>query len=137
MSYDIYVWRQAEDLMLSPEEVLSHLSQEQGHPEIVPFSRKQIVDAFRQDFPDLQASDQGFTWEGAGSYFELFFGFGPDLQVFYLSLCCGYQLVNNSPESMNLIIDSGNRLGCALYDPQTNRRYDQPAGVAINEKYRT
>jgi len=137
MSYDIYFWRQAEHLQLSPEQVLSHLGREDGHPDVEHFSREQVAEAFRENFPDLQESDQGFTWEGSGSYFELFFGFGPDLRVFYLSLCCGYQLVNNSPESMNLIIHSGNRLGYALYDPQTNERYEQPARAATNEENKT
>jgi hypothetical protein len=126
MSYDINFWRQSDTVELGPEKVLEILDQEQGHPEIEWFTREQVIDAFKSSFPELQETDAGFSWEGEGSYFELYFGFGPDLRVFSLSVRCGYQLVKNSPDTMNLIVDAGNGLGCALYDPQSGRRYQQP-----------
>jgi hypothetical protein len=42
-----------------------------------------------------------------------------------IAVTCGYSLLN-SEATMTRISDACNTLGCALYDPQTGKRYEQP-----------
>ena len=126
MSYDLYFWRQTAPTDLAAEDLLAVLERENGHPAVAGFERDDVAAAFLQSFPAVEIGDLQLMWEGEGSYFEVHYGFGPHNRVFYIAVNCGYELVKNSPDTMNTIIDVGNRLGCGLYDPQVNTRFDQP-----------
>jgi hypothetical protein len=54
MSYDLYFWRQREELQIGPEKVL-HLLSEDGPVEgIVAFPRDKVRRALKEAFPDIQ-----------------------------------------------------------------------------------
>ena len=104
---------------------MRHLENENGHNALASFDREEIAASFQNLFPDIVVGDIALDWEGEGSYFHVSYEFGPAKRVFCISVSCGYLLLD-SPDTMNKIIDACNNLGCALYDPQVGRRFEQP-----------
>jgi hypothetical protein len=125
MSYDLYFWRQASSVTAKPDELLSQLQDAVSLPGISSFPLTTVKEAFRSHFPDIAIGDGGLDWEGAGSYFQVGFTFLDAHTVTCVSVSCGFKLLD-SPDTMNTIIEAVTSLGCALYDPQTGQRYEQP-----------
>ena len=125
MSYDLYFWRQTKACEASPDELLDFLSLNQPVEGIATFPRERILQVLRKAFPDIDDGDFELTWEGAGSYFQISFGHANEKQVHLIAANCGYELLK-CPEAVNRLIEACEQLGCALYDPQEGKRYDQP-----------
>ena len=125
MSYDLYFWRQDPSVTASTEEVLDQLQDGASVPGIAPLPLASVKDAFRREFADIEIGDGQLRWEGAGSDFLVDFTFLDTKVVTSVVVTCGYKLLH-SPDTMNTIIDAVGSLGCALYDPQTSQRYEQP-----------
>jgi hypothetical protein len=84
-----------------------------------------VREVFRKSFPDIVDGESGLDWEGASSYFRVGFAYANEKDVHMIIVTCGHSLLK-SEETMNRIIDGCCSLGCALYDPQTGQRYEQP-----------
>jgi hypothetical protein len=125
MSYDLYFWRQGPGFQMNPEDVLELLSEDRPVEGIVSFPREQVRRALKATFPDIQDEDFELSWEGAGSYFQVTFGHATEKDVHLITASCGYELLK-TPTAVNRLIDACAGLGCAVYDPQTGKRYDQP-----------
>jgi hypothetical protein len=125
MSYDLYFWRQAKHFEQGPDEILDLFAEDQPVDGIVAFERGQVRQLLRETFPDIQDDDFELTWEGSGSYFQISFGHASERIVQVISVSCGFSLLK-SPEVINRLIDTLGKLGCAMYDPQTGERYEQP-----------
>jgi hypothetical protein len=125
MSYDLYFWRQSPEVSQSPDELLVLLSEDQPVEGVATWPRASVRQLLKGAFPEIQDDDSELTWEGAGSYFQINFGHANEYDVHLITVTCGYTLLD-SPEVLNRLIDTCGRLGCALYDPQTGERYDQP-----------
>ena len=114
MNYDLYFWREEKDIGIPPGKVVEILSEDKHIPGISIFNREDIIDAFMNEFPDIVDENIQLDWEGAGSYFQVSFTYGPDKKVNSIVVVCGYSLLD-SPETMNRIIDVCAKFGCALY----------------------
>jgi hypothetical protein len=125
MSYDLYFWRQTDDTQMRPGEVMNILSKDEPVYGIAAFPRDHVRRVLKEYFPDIQDGDFELTWEGAGSYFEMSFSHANEKDVHLIVVNCGYELLK-SPEAMNRLIDACTSLGCALYDPQVDKRFSQP-----------
>ncbi len=125
MSYDLYFWREEIEIDSPPDKTVETLSNDQHIEGISSFEREAIIDEFKKVFPDIVDENIQLDWEGAGSYFQVSFSYGPEKKVNLIIVNCGYNLLDSS-ETMNSIIDVCTKFGCALYDPQTNERYQQP-----------
>ena len=125
MSYDLYFWRQAKGFEKSPVDILDALSEDQPVAGIVAFPRKQVCQVIVEAFPNIADEDFELTWEGAGSYFQISFGHANETDVHLITANCGYELLKE-PEALNRLIAVLGKLGCALYDPQAGKRYEQP-----------
>lgn len=125
MSYDMYFWRQTKDLQMQPEEVVDRLAQDTPLEGVVSFPRTLVRDVFKKAFPDIVDLDFNLNWEGAGSFFQVGFNHATERDVDLIIVNCGHLLLK-SEVTMNRILDVCFALGCALYDPQTEQRYEQP-----------
>ncbi len=125
MSYDMYFWRQTKDLGMRPEQIIDRLSEDTPLDGVTSFPRTRVREVFRTAFPDIVDGDTDLDWEGAGSYFQVGFAHANERDVQMVIVTCGHSLLK-SEETMNRIIDACCSLGCALYDPQTGQRYEQP-----------
>jgi len=121
----MYFWRQVEDIQMPPEQVIDRLAQDTPLKGIAAFPRTRVREVFRKMFPDIVDGDIDLDWEGAGSYFQVGFSHANEKDVHLIVVSCGHSLLK-SGETMNRIIDACRSLGCALYDPQTGKRYGQP-----------
>ncbi len=124
MSYDLFFWRQTKNLSLEPGAIVDRLAQEPTLDGVVAFPRQRVRAAFRHAFPELEDHDLQLDWEGGGTYFQVGFGHANEREVHLIVVNCGYDLLA-SPDTMNRIINVCLSLGCALYDAQTGRRYEQ------------
>ena len=121
----MYFWKQTKDLQMRPEQVVDRLAEDKPLDGVATFPRTLVREVFRKAFPDIVDRDADLDWEGAGSYFQVGFGHATERDVHLISVFCGYSLLK-SEDTMNRIIDACCSLGCALYDPQTGERYEQP-----------
>lgn len=127
MSYDLYFWRETRKQRRKPEATCKLLcEEEQELAGIELLSVAAIKACFQEFFPEISDNGHELDWEGAGSYFQVTWPVcsQPGVTTAFC-VTCGYQLLD-SPDTMNRIIDVGTHLGCALYDPQVNQRFDQP-----------
>jgi hypothetical protein len=126
MSYDLYFWREERPQSASPGDTCERLCSDEDVNGIAALSVDKIKLRFAQEFPGIEDNGTELTWEGAGSYFQVTWAIcsKPGFTLCII-VNCGWQLLK-APETMNRIIDLGNGLGCALYDPQTGTRYPQP-----------
>ena len=81
---------------------------------------KEIKAAVMSEFPDIDDGLAEMTWDGNESYFQIYWPVYPT----HVSVSCGFKLLEN-PEPLNRLIDLMARFGCALYDLQTDQRYEQ------------
>ena len=125
MSYDLYFWREEKATGNSPEEMMNLLQDDGPQPELATWPISKVKDTFREFFPEVTDEGLQLWWEGAGSSFNVGFGYSDERHAKMFVVMCGYKLLD-SPDTMNRIIDVGHRLGCALYDPQENQRFQQP-----------
>ena len=125
MSYDLYFWRQTKNFEIAPEQVVDLLAEDTPLDGVAAFPRTVVREAFRKAFPDITDDDVSLFWEGAGSDFQVSFSHATEKDVHMIIVNCSYSLLK-SEETMNRLIDTCCELGCALYDPQTGRRYEQP-----------
>lgn len=125
MSYDLYFWKEEMELKVPPQDMIDVLSADQAIEGVTAFTREEVRKKFKTDFPEIVDADATMDWEGDGSYFQVSFTHANKESVNCIIVTCGYQLLN-SPDTMNRIIDVGSHFGCALYDPQSNERYQQP-----------
>lgn len=121
MSYDLWFWRQTKPSGLPLDAVCSLLAEDKLIDGIAVLPIDEIRAALVAAFPDIEDGHTSMSWEGNGSYFEV------ALPVYgtHLAVSCGYKLLAH-PEPLNRIIDVMAGFGCALYDPQTGKRYTQP-----------
>lgn len=127
MSYDLYFWREERTLRKTPDEIRRMLTDDATVAGVATFPRSTVRQRFRDALPAIVDNDVGMDWEGAGSYFQVGFNHSDEKSINCIIVTCGYQLLK-SPDTMNLILGVANSLGCALYDPQTGQRYQQPEG---------
>ncbi len=125
MSYDLYFWRQTRDVQMGPGEIIDALSGDTPVDGIASFPRTRVRAVLKERFPDIQDGDLELTWEGDGSYFQISFGHANERDVHLIVANCGYELVK-AENAVNRLIGACTSLGCALYDPQTDKRYEQP-----------
>ncbi len=121
----MYFWRQTKDLGMRLEQIIDRLSEDTPLDGVTSFPRTRVREVFRTAFPDIVDGDTDLDWEGAGSYFQVGFAHANERDVQMVIVTCGHSLLK-SEETMNRIIDACCSLGCALYDPQTGQRYEQP-----------
>lgn len=110
---------------MSPGEIIDALSEDTPVDGIASFPRTRVRAALKESFPDIQDGDFELTWEGDGSYFQIGFGHATEREVHLIVANCGYELVK-AENAVNRLIEACTSLGCALYDPQTEKRYEQP-----------
>lgn len=125
MSYDLYFWRQTKSRGESHGEIIDLLSADEAVPGIEAFPRELVRAKFKRLFPDITDGDFQLDWEGAGSYFQVSFAHADEKHVHLITVNCGYELLK-SPDVMNRIVEACGELGCALFDPQSGERYEQP-----------
>jgi hypothetical protein len=125
MSYDLYFWRQSPDVTHSPNKLLELLSEDQPVEGVTRWPRTSVRQLLKDAFPEIEEGDFELTWEFSGSYFQIHFAHANERDVQLIIALCSYNLLD-SPEVLNRLIDTCGQLGCALYDPQTGERYDQP-----------
>ena len=109
MSYDLWFWRQTKSLDLSFSQICETL-EEPGKLdgiETLPIDRIQREPCWRSFRND--------------SYFQVSW----PASASHVMVNCGYRLLDN-PQPLNRLIDVLGKFGCALYDPQTGERYQQP-----------
>jgi len=129
MSYDLYFWRQTRDMQITPGEIIELLSEDKPVDGIACFPRTRVRAVLKQSFQDIQDGDFDLTWEGDGSYFQIAFTHATEKDVHLIIANCGYELIK-AENAVNRLIDACTSLGCALYDPQTDKRYEQPEAAA-------
>ena len=122
MAYSLYFWRQTRSIDESPDEICAKLCKDVPVAGVAELPIIAIREAFAHAFSGMNDGLSYLDWEGDRSYFEVHWPAGP-VNMFHVS--CGYELLK-SPETMNRIIEIATKFGCALYDPQTEERYDQP-----------
>jgi len=125
MSYDLYFWREAKPLSSTPEEMMNLLQTDGPQPGLAFLPITKIKHTFQKFFPNLTDEGSQLWWEGAGSSFNVGFGYWDEKHAKMFVVMCGYKLLE-APETMNRIIEVGHCLGCALYDPKENKRFQQP-----------
>ena len=109
---------------MKPSELLEVLSEGTSVKGIASFPRDDVRRLLRNYFPDIEDADFELTWEGDGSYFQISFGHASATDVQLIAANCGYELLK-TPKAMNRLIEACASIGCALYDPQTDKRYEQ------------
>jgi len=117
MSYDLYAWREERDLGLSPEEAMDKLAKEGEIPGFVGIPVADITAAFRKVFPEIEDGNTELNWEGAGSYFQVTFGYEGFRVANSLGISCGFQLLK-APEEFDKLVGVLHGLGCKVFDPQ-------------------
>ncbi|SRR6266436_3415355 len=125
MSYGLYFWRQTKDLEMRPGEIIDLLSEDKPVEGIAAFPRDRVRAVLKEYFPNIQDGDFDLTWEGDGGYFQIGFAHADERKINLIIAHCGFELVR-SQRAVNRLIDACASLGCALYDPQTDKRYEQP-----------
>ncbi|MCC9604241.1 hypothetical protein LOC67_27115 [Stieleria sp. JC731] len=106
---------------MSIDAICEHLAEDKlvdGIP-ILPID--DIKRAIIAEFPEIEDVRTSMIWEGNDSYFQVSW----PVTATHVAVSCGYKLLDN-PEPLNRMIDMMGRFGCALYDPQTDERYEQP-----------
>lgn len=121
MSCDLWFWRQLKPIMLSPEAICDELAEERAVDGIETLPIDRIKQALKSEFPEIDDELSSMSWEGDGSYFEVTW----PADRSHVAVSCGYKLLEK-PDALNRLIDLMNGFGCALFDPQTGERYDQP-----------
>ncbi len=125
MSYDLHFWREDTATGRKPVEVRDLLLEGNDVPQLATWPIEGVKAAFHRHFPDIDDQGVRLWWEGDNSYFYVEFRYADEKQVQMISVSCGWKLLD-SPDTMNRIIDVGHSLGCALYDPQVDERFEQP-----------
>jgi hypothetical protein len=125
MSYDLYFWRQTKPLPEKPEVIVDLLSLDEPVPGFASFPRERVRGVLKEFFADITDGDFQLVWEGAGSYFQVGFGHANEKNVHLIIVNCGFELLK-TPDVVNRLIEAMGVLGCALYDPQSGKRYAQP-----------
>jgi hypothetical protein len=122
MSYDLVFWRQAAGLAADPKEIYESLldgAWVDGLDELpIDDLLAAILDAFPAAAREPNGSSEWVIWEAnAGAdVFEVWWS--PQ----HLQVVCRHVL----SDDMNTIIGIAAGHGCALFDPQTGERFDQP-----------
>ena len=116
---------------MPPEKVVDRLGEDVPLDGVSTFPRTLVREVFKKTFSDIVDSDFDLNWEGADSFFRVGFGHANERDVHLISVYCGHSLLK-SEETMNRIIDACCSLGCALYDPQTGQRYEQPEPTVMD-----
>jgi hypothetical protein len=126
MSYDLYFWRQTSFQNEAPEQICKELERDIEIPGIVFLPIAKIKERFIASFPETDDGGSQLNWEGTNSYFQVSWPTTskPGLTL-AINISCGYKLLE-TPEIMNRLISVAQEFGCALYDPQTGERYQQP-----------
>ncbi len=114
---------------MSPGEIIDLLSEDRPVHGITHFPRTRVRGVLKESFPDIQDGDFDLTWEGEGSYFQIGFAHANERDVHLIVANCGYELLK-AEKAVNRLIEACTSLGCALYDPQTDKRYEQPKPAA-------
>ena len=126
MSYDLYFWRETVSNNGSPESICDCLGRGEELPGIAYLNVTNIKERFSNSFPEINDLGSQLDWEGAGSYFLASWSTtSRPNETTMVTVSCGFPLLD-SPETMNLIISVMQEFGCALYDPQTEMRYEEP-----------
>src|SRR5436190_2020247 len=125
MSYDLYFWRQTKDMQMCPGDIIDLLSKDGPLEGITSFPRNRVRTKIKEYFPDIQDGDFNLDWDGDGSYFQISFAHATERDVHLIVVNCGYKLIE-AQKAVNRLIEACTSLGCALYDPQTDKRYEQP-----------
>ncbi len=126
MSYDLHFWREIQPSGKAPAEILSTCLAEDGPCELLAsWFSDDVKKLFKEHFPNIIDAGRHLWWEGESSGFNVELLYSEDSNVKLITILCGHKLLD-SEETMNAIIDIGTELGCALYDPQIGKRFEQP-----------
>jgi hypothetical protein len=125
MSYDLYFWRQTREVTDDPNSVLNLLSEDRPVTGITAFPTEKVRQTLTQAFPEMVNDGLQLLWEGAASYFLVNFGYANERHVHLITVSCGYELLK-TPDVLNRLVEACAELGCALYDPQVGKRFEQP-----------
>lgn len=126
MSYDLYFWRELTPQAPSPKTICEQLVQGEEPDGLAYLSVASIKQRFGAAFPQIQDEGTQLECEVSGSYFQVTWPVSSKpAKTSGIFVNCGYKLLK-SPDTMNRIISVANDFGCALFDPQTGERYQQP-----------
>jgi len=125
MSYDLYFWREEKPAGKTPQDMMKSFQEDGPQKGVAIWPRNAVITAFKSAFPEIQDEGNQLVWEGAGSGFTVEFAYADERTIKLIVALCGWKLLD-SPETMNQVIAVANGLGCALYDPQSNKRFEQP-----------
>lgn len=110
---------------MTPAEIIDALSKDKPVPGIASFPRERVRILLKESFPEIVDGDFELNWDGDGSYFQIVFNHATEKDVHLIIASCGYELVK-AANAVNRLIETCTSLGCALYDPQLDKRYEQP-----------
>lgn len=110
---------------MSPGQVIELLSEDRPVEGIAAFPLDRVRCVLKEYFPGIQDGDFDLTWEGAGSYFQIGFSHATEKDVHLIIATCGNELLKTQ-DAINRLIEACTSFGCALYDSQTEKRYEQP-----------
>lgn len=127
VSYDLSFWRQTSSVVGSPLEVYEQLNRGDTVPGLVPLPTDTIVGAVHRLFPDADRTAESLSW--------IDHDHGKSIHVTWSSQHVRVDLrpLEEQEDNANRIIDCLFEFGCALYDPQTDERFEQPAGADVSK----
>jgi hypothetical protein len=126
MSYHMHFWKEVVPSGLEPG-VICDLVCEHEEPEgLAHFSVPRIKAMFNEAFPGIQDHGPQMVWEESDDGFEVAWPFAPTpTETFAFSVNCEDGLLRNQ-EAIAQLMGIAIRLGCTLYDPQSERQYTLP-----------
>jgi hypothetical protein len=130
MSCDLYFWRQSNGVSVNPQAAIDLLGEDRLIQGFTTFPRELLRAGLKEHFPDITDEDFQLYWDGEAGSFQVAFSHADEKHVHLIIVSCSHNLLE-SPETMNRTIDLFAGFGCALYDPQTEQRYDQPDEIKI------
>lgn len=118
MSYDLVFWRQKPTCTTSPSQICRELLEDRSVEGLETIRTDEFIKRVHERFPGI-VTDGGLTfWEGGmRGMFELY------SSGQHVHFCCRHL----SGDDINVLIDVAVEFDCYLYDPQTNKRYDESA----------
>ena len=125
MSYDLYFWREGRKTDESASVVCERLGNDEDVEGVEHLSVELLKARFLESFPTIEDEGAQLNWEGHDSYFQVSWSVSMGMgKTQMIVISCGFKLLDDE-NLMNRIIDVGQSLGCALYDPQVGQRFHQ------------
>lgn len=116
MSYDLCFWKQNEKAKLIPGELCNLLRSGATNQEALPLPIEEIINKLQDFFPGMLQEESSWCWDSDGDSGS----FVLNTTSRYLEFNC----YNLDTDKANDIIDTLFEFGCALYDPQIDKRFE-------------